>query len=323
MHVAARIGQCDYSGQYCQDGALVAAHQAKCARFFGIDHVNVSTDAYREAHAWGVQLDFNYHTPIAKSELNIEEFDQIEPPEVASEVRMQDRIKAIKILKETIGNEYAIVGWIEAPFAELCSIFGINPIIGLFKSEEGRKRMQQLFTRILPIQHEFAMQQIEAGADIIGAGDSMVSQIGPRNYARTAFSPTQTLFTKICQKAPVLYHLCGDNSGITGDGYDMLQLVADTGASVLDLDFQVDLSLAKQKIGHKVCIRGNVNTQVLGSTIYSLERVREEIKNTILAGKPGGRYMYAAGCEVPWDPWDLSIRNLAIAHSLTEEIGWY
>ena len=35
---------------------ILADAQIKCSEFFGINHVNVSTDAYREASAWGVEM---------------------------------------------------------------------------------------------------------------------------------------------------------------------------------------------------------------------------------------------------------------------------
>ena len=87
--------------------------------------------------------------------------------------------------------------------------------------------------------------------------------------------------------------------------------------------YQVNLKLAKEKIGNHNCIRGNTNTQILGSPKYSISRVIEEITKTIEAGKPRGRYQYAAGCEMPWKPLNLTIRNLSIAKAITEKLGYY
>ena len=51
MHLAASLGNVDYNHQYCQNPEILVDSQLKCANFFGIDHVNVSTDAYRETSA--------------------------------------------------------------------------------------------------------------------------------------------------------------------------------------------------------------------------------------------------------------------------------
>jgi uroporphyrinogen-III decarboxylase len=177
--------------------------------------------------------------------------------------------------------------------------------------------------RIVPVQLEFAKMQIEAGADIIGAGDSAVSQIGPKRYQEACLEVTQTLLGAIKKRVPVLYHVCGDVSPVDKEGRDMLKLVASAGASILDLDFQVDLAKAKQKIGEQVCLRGNVNTNLLGNPLYEPSVIIDEVTRTIEAGKQSGRYMFAAGCEWPWEPLDIVARNMGIAKALNEKLGGY
>jgi len=323
MHLAASLSNVDYNHEYCQNPEILANSMIKCSDFFGIDHVNVSTDAYREANAWGVEIDWDSHTPIAKTYLKIEEFESIEAPELLENKRIQNRVEAVKLLSETVGGKRCIVGWIEAPFAEICCLFGLINVLKLCKHSDWEKRIKSLIERILPFQKEFARLQIEAGANIIGAGDSAISQIGPMRYEKFCLEATIDLFNYIQKDVPVLYHICGDNSVIDKEGRDMLKLVSKTNAAILDLDYQVDLKLAKEKIGKNNCIRGNTNTQILGSETYSILGVYNEIKNTIEAGKPGGMYMFSSGCEWPWKPLDLTIRNLSIAKALTEFMGKY
>jgi len=323
MHLAASLSNVDYNHEYCQNPEILANSMIKCSEFFGIDHVNVSTDAYREANAWGVEIDWESHTPVAKTHLKIEEFESIETPELLENRRIQNRVEAVKLLSGKVGGKQCIVGWIEAPFAEICCLFGLVDVLKLCKYSDWEKRIKALIERILPIQKELARLQIEAGANIIGAGDSAISQIGPMRYEKCCLEATKDLFNYIQKEVPVLYHICGDNSVIDKEGRDMLKLVSKTNAAILDLDYQVDLRLAKEKIGKNNCIRGNTNTQILSSKTYSILGVYNEIKNTIEAGKPGGMYMYAAGCEWPWEPIIMASRNLGIAKSLIEKLGRY
>ncbi|MHA1803649.1 MAG: uroporphyrinogen decarboxylase family protein [Promethearchaeota archaeon] len=323
MHFAASLAGVNYNQEYCQNAEILANAQIKCSEMFGIDHVNVSTDAYREASAWGVEINWEGNTPIAKTHLKIEEFDSIETPDLLESERVNDRVKAVEILHEKVGGQQCIVGWIEAPFAEICCLFGLIDVLLLCRHPDWDKRIAKLIERILPVQKEFASMQIEAGADIIGAGDSAISQIGPMRYERCCLKATQDLFSYIKRKVPVLYHVCGDNSKIDKEGRDMLNLISGTGADIIDLDYQVDLKMAKEKIGKDHCIRGNTNTQILGSLTYTINEVMDEITKTIAAGKPGGQYMYAAGCEWPWEPIEMACRNLGMAKTLTEKIGKY
>lgn len=323
MHMAASLANVDYTHDYCQKPDVLVDSQIKCAEFFGIDHVNVSTDAYREANAWGVEIDWESHTPVAKTYLSIEDFESIETPSILKNPRIMNRVNAVKKFSDKIGGNQCIIGWIEAPFAEICCLFGLINILLQCKNLDWVDIIKKLITRILPIQKEFAKLQIEAGADIIGAGDSAISQIGPMRYEKCCIGATKKLFDYIQKDVPVLYHICGDNSVVDKEGRDMLKLVSSTKAAILDLDYQVDLKLAKEKIGKNNCIRGNTNTQILGSLKYSVSRVIKEITKTIEAGKPGGLYMYSMGCETPWDPLELAIRNLSIAKSITEKMGYY
>jgi uroporphyrinogen decarboxylase len=323
MHLAAVLSNLEYNFEYCQNPNNLADAQIKCANFFGIDHVNVSTDAYREANAWGVEIDWSSHTPVAKSHLHISEFDSVEKPDLLTNQRIINRINAVKILSERVGGEQCVVGWIEAPFAEICTLFGLTNVLLQCRYDDWDKRITSLINRVLPIQKEFAKLQIEAGAHIIGAGDSAISQIGPKRYEECCLNATKDLFGTIQQDVPVLYHICGDNGVIDKEGRDMLKLVSNTNAAILDLDYQVDLKLAKKKIGMSNCIRGNTNTQVLGSQTYSFIDVSNEIEKTIELGKPKGMYQYAAGCEWPWKPLSMASRNLGIARTLVEKLGKY
>ncbi|NVM30677.1 MAG: hypothetical protein HWN65_17690 [Candidatus Helarchaeota archaeon] len=324
MHLAASLVDIDYSRVYCQDAEELANAQIECAKLFGIDHVNVSTDAFREASAWGVEIDFSGHTPVPKkgTNLNWREFELIENPNLLEVPRIQNRIEAVRLLRKKAPNQ-CVIGWIEAPFAELCSIFDMIEVIKIWMQKDWERIFKNLLERIRLIQLEFAKLQIEAGADIIGAGDSAISQIGPKRYKLTTLTATQKLFREIKKVVPVLYHVCGDNSRVDRDGNDMLKLIMSSGASIVDIDYQVDLLSAKQKIGKEICIRGNTDTRILGNPIYSSEKVIQVVTETVEAGKPNGMYMFAAGCEWPWEPLEIATRNLSAAKDITTKHGKY
>ena len=323
MHLAASLANVDYNHQYCQNPKILVDSQIKCANFFGIDHVNVSTDAYREASAWGVEIDWESHTPVAKKFIEISDFDSIEAPNLLENQRIMNRVNAVKEFSVIIGGNQCIIGWIEAPFAEICCLFGLVNVLLQCKKQNWINIIKELINRILPVQKEFARLQIEAGADIIGAGDSAISQIGPMRYEKCCLDVTRDLFNYIRKDVPVLYHVCGDNDIVDKEGRDMIKLISSTNADIIDFDYQVDLRNAKEKCGKINCIRGNTNTTILGDTSYTTTDVIKEVSKTIETGKPGGMYQYAAGCEWPWEPLNLAIRNITIAKTLNEKMGYY
>ena len=322
MHLAAEMFQLDYSKQYCEDPSHIAQCQITAAKRFGLNHVHVCTDAYREANAWGIEVDLSHHTPMAAtgSKFDFTTFDAIDIPDLNHNPRIQTRIHAIKLPKQQ-APEMCVMGWIEAPFAEICCLFDMMVVMKDLLRKENANYLRKCLDRIIPIQFEFAKMQIEAGADIIGAGDAAISQIGPRNYAQTTFSATQHLFKDIKRLVPVLYHTCGDNSGVDRNGNDMLELLVGTGADILDIDFQVDLRRAKIQIGSRICLRGNTNTSLLADKFSSSEKVAIQIQNEVQIGKINGKYIYGAGCEWPWSPLSVAVQNLDIARQIVEKEG--
>ena len=323
MHMAATLQNISYNHEFCRKPEVLADAMIKCSDYFGIDHVNVSTDAYREANAWGVEIDWSSHTPIAKKYLEIDKFESIETPDILENVRIQNRVKAVEILAEKVGGTQCIVGWIEAPFNGINSLFGLVNVLKLCRYPDWDKKIRDLVARIMPVQKEFAKLQFEAGAHIIGAGESAASQIGPMRYEKCFLEATRELINYIQKDVPAIYHVCGNNALIDKEGRDMIKIISSTNAAIIDFDYQVDLELAKEKIDNNNCIRGNSNTQILGSPEYSPQDVINEVTKTIEKGKPGGKFMYAAGCEWPWEPLEMSSRNLGIAKALTEKLGYY
>ncbi|MFX0101986.1 MAG: uroporphyrinogen decarboxylase family protein [Candidatus Hodarchaeota archaeon] len=322
MHLAASLMGVDYSGELCRKPELLAKAQVKCANFFGIDSILAGTDAYREASAWGIEVSYDAHTPVPKNHLDWREFDAIEDPDLNAAPRIQERMETIKHMKK-MEQEKVIFGWIEAPFAELAYLFDLMEAVKIMREENWVQIYKKLLKRIVPVELEFAKMQIEAGVDIMGCGDAAISQIGPKRYKLASLDETRYLFDQIREDVPVLYHCCGDNSGVDREGNDMLELIASTGADIVDIDFQVDLAMAKEKIGKKICLRGNTNTSILGDPYERPERIVHEVTRNLNDGKPGELYMYGAGCEWPWEPLDMAIRNMSIAKALTEKLGWY
>ena len=77
----------------------------------------------------------------------------------------------------------------------------------------------------------------------------------------------------------------------------VLELMADTGANILELDHKVSLRAAKGRVGHRVCLMGNLDPVEL------LRRGSPAAVNCAAAQATtdtGGRgFILGSGCEVP------------------------
>jgi MtaA/CmuA family methyltransferase len=136
----------------------------------------------------------------------------------------------------------------------------------------------------------FARAQVDAGADTIGIGDAVASQVSPGLYAALILPEERKLVSAIrAMGVYVRLHICGN---IT----HLLPGIATLGVNILDVDHAVNLETVRRAVGPEVTLAGNVDP-VACVMRGSPETIRAAI--VACANAAGGRYMVNAGCEVP------------------------
>ncbi|MCS6844750.1 MAG: uroporphyrinogen decarboxylase family protein [Caldilineales bacterium] len=283
------IGQ-PLSRYYLDHRVLVEANLAVAADF-GIDILQAISDPYREAADFGLEVEFPADgLPISRRPLILEPEDlkKLVPPKPETGRRMSDRLEAIRRFREQAGGEIPIMGWVEGALAEACDLRGMSQVmLDLFDRPEWLTELLEVCTEVAIA---FARAQVQAGADIIGLGDAVCSQISPRMYRQFALPYEQRIFQAVHEMGAVArLHICGNTTRILPD---MLQ----SGADIVDLDWMVDLGKAAQLNADRVALCGNfdpVAVMLQGTP----ERVRAATRECVQKG--GKRLFSAAGCEIP------------------------
>jgi MtaA/CmuA family methyltransferase len=258
---------------------------------FNLDIVQAISDPYREAHDFGLQVEFpDDGLPLSKIPL-IQEPDDLKKltaPDPYTGKRMSDRLEAIRHFREQVGGEVPIMGWVEGALAEAADLRGDTKIlIDLYDRSEW---IRDLLEIIVEVEIDFARAQIEAGADIIGLGDAIASQVSPKMYAEFALPYEQRIFKAIHDAGGLArLHICGDTSGI-------VPLMVDSGADIIDLDWMVNIKSAADTYGDYPVICGNfdpVQVMLQGTS----DQVYQATQYCLLNGGP--RLISGAGCEIP------------------------
>lgn len=139
---------------------------------------------------------------------------------------------------------------------------------------------------------EFAVAQIEAGADTIGIGDAIASQISAGMYQDFVFPREKEMIDAIHKMGSIVrLHICGN---IT----HLLPFIARLGADIVDLDWQVNMIEARQILGKDTLLVGNLDP-VNAVMKSSPEQIIKGIKR--IYTEVGNPYMVGAGCEIPQD----------------------
>ncbi len=180
------------------------------------------------------------------------------------------------------------MGWVEGPAAEAADLRGVGTFLMDLMDDEAF--CVDLMDLCLEVGAEFARAQIEAGADTIGIGDAIASQLSPALYERLVQPREKRLIDAVhAADGFARLHICGDTTRL-------LPGIAELGADIVDLDHMVDMASARDALGTGVVLAGNIDpTEVLRAA--DPQRIHEAMLRTYEA--VGNPYMVTAGCEIP------------------------
>lgn len=296
-------------GRFCSDYKMLAEGALICHEKYGIDMVCAISDPMREAEGLGAKVIIPEDgVPFCRERLikDISEVDKLKVCDPSMGRRMNDRLEAVRFMKERVGRDVPVIGWIEGAIAECCDLMDMQEFfVNLFEEPEA---VTQLLDICMEQSLLFARAQVEAGADIIGMGDAASSLIGPALYEEFALPYQQRMIREIHHMgALVKLHICGDLNPV-------LHLVAQTGADIIDLDYMVDMDKAAGLVPEGTSICGNFNpVDVLYLGDPAL--VRSEVLRCMAIGNRNFN-MIAPGCEIPRDAAPENV--MAITRTLWE-----
>jgi MtaA/CmuA family methyltransferase len=296
---------------YVRDCRKLVAAQVQTAHKFDIDHVSCISDPAREAADCGAAIRYFDAQPPAIVETGALLADKatlagLAIPDPLGGGRMSDRVKAAALFRDEVGGEKLIEGWVEGPCAEGADLRGINALMMDFIDDPGFVR--DLFDFVLEVETRFARAQVEAGADIVGIGDAASSLVGPQIYEEFVFPYQMKLVDAVhSMGSRVRLHICGNTTPI-------LAGLGRLGCEIIDLDWMVSLERARAAMGTGQVLAGNIDPVAVlrrGTPELVAVGIKECHRQAV------GRYIVAAGCEVPRGTPEanmFALRDYARAH---------
>lgn len=289
---------------YCTDYRVLVEGQLRTAELFGFDYVNTMSDPAREAADCGAVVEYFDQQPVAIVEEQALLADKaklahLKMPDALGGGRMHNAIKALGLFKEKVGRDKIIEGWVEGPLAEAADLRGINTVMVDFFDDPSFVR--DLFAFVVEMELNFAREQVSAGADIIGIGDAAASLIGPQIYQEFVWPFEKKLVSGIQSLGVgVRLHICGNTR-------KHLKGMGQLGSEIVDLDSLAPLSEARQQMGPKQVLLGNLNpvTVLRNGTPEGVTAAVAECHRAA-----GARFIVGAGCEVPRDTAPENLRAM-------------
>ena len=289
---------------YCTDYRVLAEAQIQTAERFGFDYVNTMSDPAREAADCGARVEFFDHQPAALVEEEALLADKtrlahLPVPDPCSGGRMENGVRAVALLKQRVGRDLLVEGWVEGPVAEAADLRGINNLMLDFYDDPGFVR--DLFAFVVEMELRFARAQMKAGADLIGVGDAAASLVGPRIYESLVWPYEKQLLDGIrALGSRTRLHICGNTRKI-------LPGIGRLGCDIVDLDFLVPMTEGRAAMGPQQVLLGNVDP------VRVLRDGRPQDVTAAVADchrAAGPRFIVGAGCEVPRDTPPENLRAM-------------
>ncbi len=290
MHFAAKhinASYADFAGNY---QVLVEANR-RLVEDFGFDQLDVMSDPWRETTGFGAKIEYLQdtvprclHHPLEESK----DLSRLAKPDPYQSERMLNTVKAIQDYKKIGWRKYSITGWVEGPAAEAADLRGVtNFMMDLYDDETF---VGELMDLCIETAIDYALAQIKEGADTIGIGDAIASQISPDMYQRLVLPREKNLVQAIQQAGGLArLHICGNIN-------HLLPFIAELNINIIDCDWMVDMEQARKILGPRVTLTGNLDpvNAVMRSTPEKIRRGFQDIYH-----KVGNPYFVNAGCEIP------------------------
>lgn len=290
--IGAKVSELNFSSDKFIQGQLAANEK------YGIESTGVSPGLAGIAEALGSKLIFPDHGAPYVGEYAINDvldLEKLTAPHPVNAGRFSFVLETAEKLADKFGREIPVSVEVPGPFTTAGNLINIGRLMrDTRKNPEFVHRVLRLVTdTTIAFIKEAAKLDVSICIADPSASGTLISHGMFEKFAFPYLKEIVTCIKTLGKSSPSL-HICGNTKKIW-------TLMADTGAGSLSLDDVIDLEAAKNTVGDRVMLMGNVKptaTMYLGKPIDVEKDVRECLKKAY--DSPKG-YILALGCGFPID----------------------
>ena len=263
--------------EICKTPELAMEVSLQPFHILGVDAVIVFSDILIPAEAMGMELELTEAGPVLGNPIR-ERRDMAALRRFDPEQETRFLNDAIRGLVSTLGPTVPVLGFAAAPWTLACYMVegqtksGFDSLKRLLYADP--KMLRELLETIARCTVDYLRAQVAAGAAAVQLFDTWAGELGRKEYEAFALPATQLLISELnAGETPVILYTKGCAH--------LMPLVARTGATVLSVDWRVDLKKLREHFGPGIALQGNVDPCVLlGPAEGVRSAVREAIEKT-------------------------------------------
>ncbi len=258
------------------DADRMARVAASTFKLTGFPSVVVPLDLCVEAEALGAEIDFRatsscpeYPRPAKSLYEHCEQVSSIK----AGEGRIPLVCEAIRLLKEDIGKEVVVGGFVPGPFTLLTLLFKPDQLMLDLKSDPDS--VHAALDSLVNVLTKSALAYHQAGADMLTIHEMGGSPgvLGPKRFETFVLTPLKKLLASL--PAPRILSVCGNTNRA-------MELLAQAGAEAISVDQVNDLAVSRKALTNTLLF-GNIDP--VGVLANGTEaQVRQTVSAAISAG---------------------------------------
>jgi uroporphyrinogen decarboxylase len=149
--------------------------------------------------------------------------------------------------------------------------------------------MHQLLSKLATSVAAYLSEQIRSGAQAVQIFDTWGGSLSHNAYREFSLRYMAEIIDQLPREAdgrkvPVIV--------FTKGGGQWLEAIADCGADAVGLDWTTDIGAARERVGDRVCLQGNMDPTLLNA---SPERIREEVGQILSSYGEGSGHVFNLG----------------------------
>jgi uroporphyrinogen decarboxylase len=260
---------------------------------FPLDAAILFSDILTIPDAMGLGLYFEegegprFHKPVRSAA----DVNALGVPDPETELRYV--MEAVRLIRRALDNRLPLIGFSGSPWTlatymvEGSSTKTFSHVKGMLYSEP--RLLHQLLETVAASVSSYLNAQIAAGAQAVMIFDTWGGVLTPEDYRDFSLQYMQKIVAGLTREAdglrvPVVL--------FTKGGCQWLEIMADTGADALGLDWSTDLGMARKRVGDRVALQGNLDPAVLYATPGV---IREKVAHVLAEFGKGPGHVFNLG----------------------------
>ena len=264
--------------EMCRDVERAVEASLQPLRLVGTEAVILFSDIFVPVVGMGVDLDFRPGPVVAKPIRRAEQVEALRVPDPRDSVPFVFEILR-RLRRELEPQRVPLIGFSGAPFT-----------LAAYLVEGGRSRdfsevrrlvqrgsevLRALLERLAELVVGYLRAQVEAGAQVVQLFDTWAGLLAREEYREWVLPLHRAIAAGLDRdRAPLILYV--------KDGAHLLDLMAESGADVVSLDWRADLGDAAARVGRRVSLQGNLDPCALAAP---RERIEERVRALAAAGR--------------------------------------